>query len=133
VDADAVSWSLSNPNLKDPNHTPTPKKQLITNPPQHQAPLDPKHPPHLLPVAMITSDRVATATSGSISGTGLAHANTTGSRAIVNSISGVSRLPAERPRKTSAPSTACVMRWLMVGDEGGGDEGGGDEGGGGVG
>jgi hypothetical protein len=46
-------------------------------------------------------------TSGSISGTGLAQAKTTGSRAIVSSISGVRRLPALRPRNTSAPSTAC--------------------------
>src|SRR5438105_4094188 len=51
---------------------------------------------------MIASGRTASASSGMISGVGLAMAKIKGSRAIFFTISGVSTLPADRPRKMSA-------------------------------
>src|SRR5690625_6433085 len=55
---------------------------------------------------MMQSGRVAFATSGRISGSGLAKAKTMGFSAIVFSISVVKIPGAEQPRKISAPLTA---------------------------
>ena len=56
------------------------------------------------PVPMIRSGRTAKASSGMISGHGLAMASTTGSRAIRRIISGVKAPLAESPIRMSAPS-----------------------------
>ncbi len=53
---------------------------------------------------MTASGRTASASSGMISGVGLAIARMIGSRAIAATMSGLSTPPAERPRKTSAPA-----------------------------
>jgi hypothetical protein len=65
-------------------------------------------------VQIIASGRAASATSGMISGVGLASAMTSGRSAIRLIISGLSTSPAERPRKTSAstmisPSVRAVV------------------------
>ena len=64
---------------------------------------------------MNTSGRTARASVGSISGFGLASANTSGDGAMDISISLVSSPPAERPRKTSAPTMASASVRLSVG------------------
>src|SRR5690625_4027003 len=55
---------------------------------------------------MMQSGRVALATSGRISGSGLAKAKTIGLSAMLLSISGVSKPGAEQPRNMSASLTA---------------------------
>ncbi len=57
---------------------------------------------------MITSGRAACASSGVISGSGLASANTIGSRAIPFSMSPLTIPPAESPMNTSAPVSASA-------------------------
>ena len=52
---------------------------------------------------MTASGRTSFTSSGMISGTGLASANTSGRGAIADTISLLTMRPAERPRKTSAP------------------------------
>ena len=59
------------------------------------------------PVAA-TAAPAASASSGMISGTGLAQAKTIGSAAIVRTMSWVSTPGAETPTKTSAPRTASA-------------------------
>ena len=58
------------------------------------------------PVAMIASGRTALASGGQISGSGLAMAKMIGSLAISSTIAGLSAPAADRPRKTSAPTSA---------------------------
>jgi hypothetical protein len=53
---------------------------------------------------MIASGRAASASSGMISGTGLASARMIGLSAMAATISGFSTPGAERPRNRSAPS-----------------------------
>ena len=53
---------------------------------------------------MTQSGRASFASSGRISGSGLASARISGVSAIFFTISGLSTPPAERPRKTSAPA-----------------------------
>ena len=60
---------------------------------------------------MMQSGRTALASSGRISGSGLASARMMGWRAIVDTISALSTPAAEQPRKTSAPaSTPASVR-----------------------
>ena len=59
----------------------------------------------------MASSRTARTSSGMISGVGLASAKITGRSAMVATISGLSTLPADRPRNTSAPFMAsCRLR-----------------------
>ena len=67
------------------------------------------------PVAMIASGRTSRARSGAISGVGLASARIRGRSAMPLTISGLSTLPAESPRKTSAPATASAKVRRAVG------------------
>ena len=63
---------------------------------------------------MIASGRTASASSGMISGVGLAIARMIGSRAIPLTISGFSTPPADRPRKMSAPGiTSASVRAVV--------------------
>jgi hypothetical protein len=55
-------------------------------------------------VQIMASGRMAVASSGMISGVGLASARISGSGAICFSSSGFSTPPADRPRKMSAPA-----------------------------
>ncbi len=64
---------------------------------------------------MIESGRTAVASSGQISGVGLASAKMIGSCAIFLTISGVSTPPAERPRNMSAPSISSASIPSLVG------------------
>ena len=57
---------------------------------------------------MMTSGRAAFASSGMISGLGLARANTIGSRAMPLSMSPLTIPPADSPMNTSAPVRASV-------------------------
>ena len=57
---------------------------------------------------MMASGRTALASSGRISGSGLASARISGRLAMLSTISGLSTPPAETPRKMSAPSTASA-------------------------
>ena len=62
----------------------------------------------------MASGRASIASSGMISGVGLASAITSGSGAMRFSISGFSTPPAERPRKMSAPPmTSASVRALV--------------------
>ncbi len=63
---------------------------------------------------IIASGRVSSASSGMISGVGLASAITSGSFAICLSISGFSTPPAESPRKMSAPGIASASVRAVV-------------------
>ncbi len=65
-------------------------------------------------VATMTSRRLARATACSISGTGVASANTIGKRAIDRTISCVSTPPADAPMNTSAPFDAFGERARRV-------------------
>ena len=63
---------------------------------------------------MITSGRAALASGGQISGCGLASANTIGLSFMAFSISVLSTLGPERPRKMSFPGTASPnTRWPL--------------------
>ena len=63
---------------------------------------------------MTASGRTASASSGMISGVGLAIARMIGSRAMPFTISGLSTPPADRPRKMSAPAiTSASVRALV--------------------
>ncbi|MNT57620.1 hypothetical protein D3C72_1950030 [compost metagenome] len=60
---------------------------------------------------MMMSLRTLWASSGRISGLGLASAKITGRSAMVATTSGLSTLPADRPRNTSAPTiTSASLR-----------------------
>ena len=63
---------------------------------------------------MMQSGRTALASSGMISGLGLASAKMIGCGAIVATISGFSTPAADRPRKMSAPSTISAKVRLSV-------------------
>ncbi len=67
------------------------------------------------PVAMTASGRAAFARSGMISGSGLASARISGFAAICGSHSGFSTLPAESPRKMSAPERISASLRASVG------------------
>ena len=66
------------------------------------------------PVAITASGRVAFASSGRISGSGFASARISGRSAIDGSHSGFSTLPADRPRKMSAPGRISLSVRLSV-------------------
>jgi len=63
---------------------------------------------------MMQSGRTRLASSGMISGYGLASARMIGRSAMVATISGVRMPPADRPRKMSAPSTISARVRLSV-------------------
>jgi hypothetical protein len=66
------------------------------------------------PVQIIASGRALRASSGMISGVGLASAITSGLSAIALTMSGVSTLGADRPRKMSAPPITSASTRLSV-------------------
>jgi hypothetical protein len=63
---------------------------------------------------MMQSGRTLRASSGRISGLGLASAMMIGRGAIVATISGLSTPAADRPRKMSAPSTISASVRFVV-------------------
>ena len=66
------------------------------------------------PVQIMASGRTLRASSGMISGVGLASAITIGLSAICATISGFNTLPAETPRNTSAPPITSASFRLSV-------------------
>jgi hypothetical protein len=62
----------------------------------------------------MASSRTAFTSSGVISGLGLASAKISGRGAILATMSGFSTPPADRPRKTSAPSITSASVRLSV-------------------